>query len=478
MANRSLTLLIGGIFMSACLHAQSDIKEETPEVINQVNLEQKLDGYVRKFLDLDIFSGVVLVSRNDSILYHKAFGLANREEGIPNTLHTKFLIGSMSKSFTRVIILQLIAEGKLEWEDLMVEYLDGFAQPDAGKITIRHLVEHESGFGDYESMEFVNRPQDEKQLPDVVELARGMPLLFPPGERQEYSNTGYVLLGAIIEQLGGKGFIQHVDDRIIRKLGLRHTYITNTLNRTDRARGYMLTVTGIENTDWVLSEPRPDGGFWCTSTDINTFYRHFYKGDKLIPASVRNSDHYFQRISTIPDINDRAVGQAGGTNGHNSSYLLRLTDGLSVLVLANMDEPVAENLSQGILRLVNGGEAENPRLPVLLDTYTIYQTKGVAYLKENFVAVTNNFHPSDERDLILNNLGYRLMESGKVNEALELLELNTQLFPGIANCWDSYGAALAIQGKRKEAIEAYEKALKIKPGLLSARKAIQVLQKN
>jgi CubicO group peptidase (beta-lactamase class C family) len=464
--------------VSGSFHAQSNTKADTPKVIYKTNLEQKVDGYVQKFLDLDIFSGVVLASKNDSILYHKAFGLANREEGIKNTLDTKFLIGSMNKSFTRVIILQLIAEGKLDWEDLMVEYLDGFGQPDAGKITIRHLVEHESGFGDYESREFVKRPQDEKQLSDIVDLARGMPLFFPPGERQEYSNTGYVLLGAIIEQLSGKGFLQNVDERIIRELDLQHTYITNTLNRTDRAKGYMLTITGMENTDWVLSEPRPDGGFWCTSTDISTFYRHFYNGDKLIPASVRNSDKYFQWISNSPEITGRAVGQAGGTNGHNSSYLLRLRDGLSILVLANMDEPVAENLSKGIFRILNGEEAENPQLPALLNTYKTYQTKGVAYLKENFAAVTNNFHPSDARDLILNNLGYRLMELGKINEALELLELNTQLFPGIANCWDSYGAALAIQGKRKEAISAYEKALKIRPGLLSARKAIQELQKS
>ena len=417
-----------------------------------------------------------MVAENGRPVYQKAFGLANREKNVANRLNTKLLIGSTNKSFTRVVILQLVAEGKIKFTQKMTAYLDGFHQNGASEITIKQLLDHSSDLGDYETMDYVNLPYEKKNLHTIVELGRQKRLLFSPGQEHEYSNLGYCLLGAIIEKATGKSYIQNVEDRIIEPLGMTGTYIRDIKNRPDRAIGYMRTFNGVENTENIISEPRPDGGFWCTASDILNFYQEFYYGNKIIPSVVRKSDEYFSHISGAYNDPKAVVDQAGGTNGHNSSLIQLLKENISIIVLANMDEPVAETLSQGIYQLIRGKSPVAPSLPAVVNTYLVYQDKGLLYLKTHFDEVTGNFNSGDPKDLILNNLGYQLLQSDRLNDALEIFKLNTELFPDIANCWDSYGEALLKKGDKSAALSAYKKALSIRPDLPSAIDAVKKLE--
>ncbi|HQU66506.1 MAG TPA: serine hydrolase domain-containing protein, partial [Flavobacteriaceae bacterium] len=304
--------------------------------------ESKVDSYVKKYQALGIFSGAVLIAQDGEPVYSKAFGLANRKENRPNTLETKYLIGSMNKDFTRTIILQLIAEKKLRWEDRMVDYLEGFNQQGTANITIRHLVSHSSGFGDYENWDYVTLPYQKKNLSTIMDIARNQELLFEPGKAQEYSNVGYALLGAIIEMVTGINYVENVKERIVEPLGMKNTYLKDILHKTDRTVGYMKTINGIEDTEIVLAEPRPDGGFWCTPSDLLRFYQNYYYGDKLIPERIKTTDGYYKEILPFYDRPNSVQYLAGGTNGHNSVIAQFLNENISVIVLANMDEPVAE----------------------------------------------------------------------------------------------------------------------------------------
>jgi tetratricopeptide (TPR) repeat protein len=153
-----------------------------------------------------------------------------------------------------------------------------------------------------------------------------------------------------------------------------------------------------------------------------------------------------------------------------------LHDNISIVVLANMDEPVAEKLFLGIHAILNGKDPQPPALPAVLNVYQAYLDNNVNYIRKNFESLTTNFHPTDPKDLILNNLGYELLFSDQTDRAIEIFKLNTELFPQVGNCWDSYGEALLAKGDRAGALKAYRKALEINPNIPSAQEAVKKLQ--
>ncbi|MBT8315839.1 MAG: serine hydrolase, partial [Maribacter sp.] len=164
--------------------------------------------------------------------------------------------------------------------------------------------------------------------------------------------------------------------------------------------------------------------------------------------------------------------------GFNTALFQVLSDDLTIIVFANMDEPVAERIGMDILTLYRNDTPPKPQLPAIQNIRKNYEEYGLLYIKENFEKLTVNFHPTDPKDLILNDLGYAyLYEANDKVKAMEILKLNTQLFPDIANCWDSYGEALKTNGNILDAINAYNKALELQPNLASAKKALDELNK-
>ncbi|MBK8556764.1 MAG: serine hydrolase [Lewinellaceae bacterium] len=469
-------ILIASLMLVACTTswAQQAIDLRS---FSKDQLETAVDSYVQDYLDLDVFSGVVLIADKGVPVYQKAFGLADREHNIPNTLDTKFIIGSMNKSFTHAVIWQLIDEGKLRPNDKMVQYLDGFPQPDAGKITVQHLLDHRSGFGDYNNMAFFELPYEQKNIATITNIAREMPLLFSPGTESEYSNTGYVLLGAIIEKVTGKSFADNVAERIVKPLGLKETYVSDARDVPLRSIGYLKTIQGTADNLYFLMEPKPDGGFWASATDVLAFYRHYFYGDQMISPATRKADRFFQMIAKAYDTPGAGIPIAGGSNGNNTIQIEYPHDSISIVVMANMDEPVAEKLAEGIGKILKHQTPEPAALPAVLLAYNLYQEKGAAYLKAHFEEITQNFFPGDPQDLILNNLGYDLLSSGQTDQAIAIFQLNTEIFPDVANCWDSLGEALLKNGDKPAALDAYKKALSIRPDLPTAKQAVRDLEK-
>jgi len=147
-----------------------------------------------------------------------------------------------------------------------------------------------------------------------------------------------------------------------------------------------------------------------------------------------------------------------------------------VLVFANMEEPAAEQLGQGILAVIRGKTPPKPHLPAGQNVYKAFKAQGIDFVKTNFDSLTINFHPDDPKDLILNNIGYELMWDKEIDDAIAMFTLNTELFPKAANCYDSLGEAWLQKGDRKEALANYKKALAIDPQMPSAKRAVAQLQ--
>jgi CubicO group peptidase (beta-lactamase class C family) len=446
-------------------------KTEVPEAF-----PEQIDSAIGSYQALDLFSGVVLVASHGRKLYHKAFGEADRGTGRLNDSTTLFDIGSMNKTFTGVVVKQLVSEGRLRYSDKLVTHISGFEDPRATQVTIRQLLDHRSGFGDYHTPDYFDLPREERKLQKIIERAKNAPLEFEPGTAEQYSNLGYVLLGGIIEKVTGESYFENVRKRIVDPLKLRNTYLNDFEGLENRlATGYYLSPLGkLETSTPVQDVPNPDGGFLSTAGDILTFYRAYLYDTILIPESIKNEDPYFQHLQQMAP--GKATGAAGGFEGFNSVLLQVISDDLSIIVLANMDEPVAERIGSDILALYRGETPAKPQLPAVQNIRLHFEGQGAEYIAEHFGELTVNFHPTDPKDIILNQLGYAyLFGAQDTARALQILELNTRLFPEVANCWDSYGEILAIAGNKTKAIEAYQKALELKPDLKTAENALKKL---
>ncbi|MEQ9468397.1 MAG: serine hydrolase [Ekhidna sp.] len=460
------------VFLMAC-HGQSDKKLE---VLTDPRLEEKVDALVKQYMDIDIFSGVVLIAEKGQPVYHKAFGLANREKGIPNTTDTRFDIGSMNKSMTKVLILKLVSEGKLSLDDKLGVYLKGFPKEAAESITVNHLLNHQSGYGDYHTPDYWDLPMEEKSLETAAEFIRKLPLFFPPGDGQEYSNAGYVLLGLIAEKATGESYYDLIEAYITSPMNMNNTFLREKYTTPNRAIGYYKNMKGelMDNEDFG-EIPTPAGGFYSITADMLKFYRAFHYGDKLWDEATRSMDGlypFYQQHQTTGG----AMTHAGGFEGSNTVHYEILRDQISVVVFANMDEVVAEDLGAGILAIIRGQEPKEPSLPAEQNVYQAFTKRGADFVKKNWEDLTVNFHPQDPKDMILNSVGYNFLFDGKVDQAIEIFRLNTELFPDIANCWDSYGEALLKMGKKEESLKAYKKALNIRPDLPSAQDAVNKLE--
>jgi len=462
-------ILLLSLMLIGCKNKEN--KQELANKEDSAELSKNIEAVVQDYIDLGIFSGIILVAEKGNIQFHKAYGLANRETKAPNTINTLFDIGSMNKTFTSIVVKQLVAEGKLNLDDKLTQYIPGFKDPNANKITINHLLNHESGFADYHTRNYFDLPLNERKLNAIVERAKSYDLNFEPGTEQDYSNLGYVILGAVIEKVSGKSYFDNVNERIVKPLNLKNTYLNDFSGLENRiAHGYYYTPLGELDESAPLQDiPNPDGGFLSTTEDIMTFYRSYYYDDLLLSEEAKSNDSFFNYLKELPD--GKATGSAGGFEGFNTALYQVVSNDFTIIVFANMDEPVAEHIALDILALTRGETPNKPQAPAIQNVREAFNKNGAEFIKANFEELTINFHPKDPKDIIINALGYAyLYEANDVDKAIKLFKLNTQLFPDIANCWDSYGEALAESGKKEEAIT-------IRPNLESAKNALKDLKK-
>ena len=471
-------ILLLSIIAFGCKNKEASQESVTNSNFELSELSTKIETVVQDYLDLEIFSGIILVAKKGEIQFHKAYGLANRETNTANSINTLFDIGSMNKTFTSIVIKQLAAEGKLNLDDKLTDYISGFKDSNAKKITINHLLNHESGFADYHTRDYFNLPLNERKLDAIVERAKSYELNFEPGTEQDYSNLGYIILGAVIEKVSGKSYFDNVSERVIKPLNLKNTYLNDFSGLENRiAHGYYYTPLGaLDEAAPMQDIPNPDGGFLSTTEDIMKFYRSFYYDDLLLSKEIKSKDPLFDYLENLPE--GKATGAAGGFDGFNTALYQVISNDFTIIVFANMDEPVAEHIALDILTLSRGETPGKPQAPAIQNVREAFNKHGANFIKANFEELTVNYHPEDPKDFILNDLGYAYLHGAKdIEKALGFFKLNTELFPDIANCWDSYGEVLAIQGNKQQAIEAYEKALSIRPNLESAKKALKELNK-
>jgi CubicO group peptidase (beta-lactamase class C family) len=202
----------------------------------------EIEALMTAYEQADIFSGAVLVAEGGQVVYERAVGYANREWLIPNTPDTRFRIASLSKQFTKILLLQLEEEGKLSLRGTIADYLPDYTGPGADKITIELLMDHRSGIVGESAVQDLERiERDYYTRAEMLEHIAGYDLWFEPGARWEYSNFGYYLLGAIIESVSGRTYAALLQERICAPAGMQDTFpeVTSDIIAR-RASGYRL----------------------------------------------------------------------------------------------------------------------------------------------------------------------------------------------------------------------------------------------
>ncbi len=309
----------------------------------------------------DQFSGAIMVTRNGKPILAEAYGFADREHKIANTLKTRFRIGSMNKMFTAVAVLQLAEKRKLDVKDPLGKYLPDYPNKDvAAKVTIHQLLTHTGGTGDIFGPEFEAHRLELRTLQDYIKLYGSRPLRFEPGSRFEYSNYGYILLGAVIEKVSGQSYYDYVRDHVFNPAGMTATGSEPEGDVVpDRSVGYT-KLGGSQwhpNTDTLPYRGTSAGGGYSTVEDLQKFATALQQ-DKLLDALYTEllitgkvdamGARYAYGFEDQLINGTHCYGHGGGAPGMNGELEICRDVGYVVAVLANMDPPAATRIARFI----------------------------------------------------------------------------------------------------------------------------------
>ncbi|PYS67494.1 MAG: serine hydrolase [Acidobacteria bacterium] len=310
----------------------------------------------------DRFSGAVLVAKDGKTVFAQAYGLADREKKTPNTLKTRFRLGSMNKMFTAVATLQLVQDGKLDLKAPLGNYLTDYKNKDvASKVTIEQLLTHTGGTGDIFGPEFDTHRLDLKTLQDYVKLYGNRGLEFEPGSKWQYSNYGFLLLGVIVEKVSGQSYYDYVRDHIFKPAGMTATASEpETLVVADRSVGYMKAdgPNWQPNNDTLPYRGTSAGGGYSTVEDLMKFATALQTNKLLKPQytemlttgkvdSALGGKYAYGFIDGMVN-GTRCFGHGGGAPGMNGELKICPAPGYVVAVLANLDPAAATRVADFI----------------------------------------------------------------------------------------------------------------------------------
>lgn len=232
--------------------------------------------------------GALIVVKDGKTLVRKAYGLADVELGVPARPEMIFRVGSVTKQFTAALVMMQVEKGTMALDDVITKYLPDYPE-QGGRITIEHLLTHTSGIPDYTSVQRVMADVTTDRSPaEVIDLFKTLPLDSEPGQRMRYTNSGYFLLGAILEKVTGKTYSQLLDDLIFKPLGMTHSaYIDDTRILPDRARGYQELKGALVNARrYSNSLPFAAGGVMSSVDDLARWDAAL-SGDRLLRRESR-----------------------------------------------------------------------------------------------------------------------------------------------------------------------------------------------
>ncbi len=453
---------------------------------------QQIDNLLKSYQEYGQFNGTVLVAEKGKVIYKKGFGIADMEWNIPNEADTKFRIGSVTKQFTAALILQLVEEGKIKLDSKLTDYLTDYRKDTGDKVTIHQLLNHTSGIPSYTSLPtFPAISRDPSSVQDFVKKYTSGDLEFEPGSKFAYNNSGYFLLGAIIEKVTGKTFAENLQTRILDRVGMTDTgYDLHGTVLNKRASGYEKTLGGYVNAAYLdMGLPYAAGSMYSTVEDLYKWDQSLYE-DKILTAASK-------KLMFTPGlenygygfvIEDKPIGKTaqkikiithgGGINGFNCLFTRAVDQKDTVLLLDNVGlGSYHAAITSSIIAILNGQPAEMPKKSISETLYKTANEKGGAAAAAEYRKLKSansamyNFAESE-----LNTLGYQLLRGNKTDDAIEIFKLNVEMFPNGFNPYDSLGEAYLKAGNKELALVNYKKSVELNPENLAGTQMIKKIE--
>jgi CubicO group peptidase (beta-lactamase class C family) len=460
-----------------------------PRYIVAQTKTQKINRLLSLYSSAGQFNGAALVTANGTVLFRGAFGNANLEWNVPNTPDTKFRIGSITKSFTAILALQLVEQGKLKLDGKITNYLPDFSRKNGDRITINQLLTHTSGLPDYNNVPEFFRLVQSGLLSDADILKRisEYDLLFEPGTKFNYSNDGYRVLGAIIERVTGKSYPQVLREKILDPVGMKNSgYSSRNFVVSKRASGYQKSLTGIENAPYY--EASPASGMYSTVDDLY-LWGQALEGNSLLSATSKSlmwsvspyGNAYGWLIPKLPSGPGNKIMAEGAVFGFFARFVVIPRDKYRIILLTNVrgGTNYLPEIEEGITNALYGKPYRSPKQSIAEFLLSIIKRRGVEDALREYHALKNarseayNFGVNE-----LNSLGYLLIRTRKISDAIAIFKLNTGAYPQSSNAFDSLGEAYMIGGDKERAILNYQRAVELNPQNSNAVEKLKRLGKN
>lgn len=388
-----------------------------------------LDQQLARLYPADQPGAAVLIARRGEVLFRKAYGMANLELNVKMEPGMVFRLASITKQFTAMAILMLMEEGKLGLQDRLTRFLPDYPDP-AQAITIEHLLTHTSGVRNYTSMpEWFALWRKDLTLNELIDLFKNQSVDFAPGQQFSYNDSGYVLLGAVIEQLSGLTFAEFMEQRIFRPAGMLDSWDDVTLRVLHgRVPGYSRTGEGFANAAYLSMSHAHAAGGAVSSVDDMARWDAALADNQLVRAETLDLAYqsyvlpngeptgYGYGWSIHHHAGVKFVGHSGGINGFSTGSVRVPSEGVYVVILSNNEQPAmdTQTLAFRLAALASGCPVIDPPLmslqPGILNEYTgLYEIR-----------------PGEQRQVVCE--GGLLYVSRTGSPALELLPFGPDAF--------------------------------------------------
>src|SRR5215213_8480309 len=402
-------------------------------------------------------------------------------------------LASVTKQFTATAVLQLVEQGKIRLVGRLSYYLPEYRKDVGDKVTIHHLLTHTSGIPSYTGQPgfLENVSRNPYKVDEFVKKYASGDLEFEPGSKYSYNNSGYFLLGAIIEHATRKPYEQVLKENVFDPAGMKNTgYDHYGTILPKRASGYSKAPDGYSNALYLdMSIPYSAGSLYSTVEDLYLWDQALYT-DKLLSAQSKALmykpflDNYaYGWVVTNASFkqNDQPVQMithGGGINGFSTTIVRFPKEKNLIVMLDNTGSEYVDRLSDSIAQIIYNQPFEPPKISIVsvLDK-TIAEKgidAGIAQYRDLKARQSATYDFSENE---LNRLGYQLLRSGKAREAIEIFKLNVEAYPQGFNTYDSLAEAYTTINERELAIQNYKKSLELNPNNTNATEVLKRLEK-
>ena len=363
---RFVALLVLGLLFASTVSAQNSAAASPPPSAEQITA--KVDEYMNAAVRVDQFSGSILVARNGQPVVSRGYGMANIELSVPNTPQTVFRLGSVTKQFTSMAIMILQERGKLNVSDPVCKYFTDC--PAAWQpLTVRNLLTHTAGIPNYTGFpDFSKTAAIATTTAELIGRFKDKPLDFAPGEKYAYSNSGYYLLGAIIEKVSGKSYADFLQENVFAPLGMNQSGYDDPVRIIkNRASGYAKRGDGFVNALPIdMSTAYAAGALYSTVGDLLLWDQALYT-EKLLPRKLLDEmftpykSGYGYGWGIGKKFDRQSISHGGNINGFATSIARFPDDRVTVVVLSNVESASSGKVANDLAAIVFGAAYELPR---------------------------------------------------------------------------------------------------------------------